>query len=349
MAKNEPVKFSTGFDTILQFKVIANKLRDGIKGINGSFPVEKKPAFCYKNLNLNFTIPTDGPYPFLDDFVKGLNKINQITSGDGVIGKLVNAIKDYACEVSTVPGALTFFGEQLANYLENRKAVIPSAVAGKLFNGINFYARRFIDNHETNVDVPCLLNYWNLKQISIGFGVGFQLSIFPPKGFTFGSSFSCSSLDCWGCVTGLSEVLSLIPINKRSILQNNSDSNKTTTFLASDFSSSTNTKCVHYICERGTWNDNVCACVCNADNEIWTPQYGCYSSQDYENGNAPNGAYPRANPNNPSYDPTIDPYSTQYDKKKDPYPYYSPYTVVTTVNGGYVMTVCILLLLSILF
>jgi len=273
-----------------------------------------------------------------------------------VISKIVNIVKDYACDVSTVPGALTFFGDQLVSYIANFKAVIPTAVVGKLLNGIHFYGNRFLvasqafDGkylNDTSVNEPCFLYYFNQRQVSLGFGVGFQLKIFPPKGFTFKGSFSCSSLDCWGCVTGLSDVLSIIPIaKKRDILQNSSTTNSSTSFMASDFSVSQNTMCIHYICDRGTWNDNVCACVCNADNEIWTPQYGCYDALSYENGGAPPGANPTANPNNSTYDPTTDPYSSQYDSSKDPHPYYLPYTIVKPpANGGYVMTICLLILL----
>jgi len=173
----------------------------------------------------------------------------------------------------------------------------------------------------------------------------------PPKGFTFGGGISCVTLECWACITGLSEVINLIPSSKRAVLQSTSSTNSTVGGLAADFSSVDNSQCTHYICTDGLWNDNVCACVCNDINSIWTPQYGCYNAQDYENGQAPPGANPNANPNNPNYDPTVDPYSPQYQPSKDPNPYYNPYEIVkTTPSFGYAMVpVYLFFLLSILF
>jgi len=325
-----------------------------LKKINDSLPLATKPAFCTKSLSLNFTIPTDSLYPFLDDFVGGLNRINEITSGDGVIGKVVATIKDFACQFSTVPGALTVFSDKLFTYLNERKAATPAASVGKLFNGINHYAKRFIDEsskfeekylNDSNSDVPCYLYHWNQGNIAIGFGVGFTIKIFPPADITFGASFSCATLDCWGCITGLNDLFG----KKRNTLQNSQGN--TTSWIADGFSAKENAKCTKYICTGGTWNDDVCACICSNQDEIWTPQYGCYNSQDYENGKSPDGANPSANPNNPNYDPTVDPYSPQYDPKKDPNPYYNPFRLETHMdNSVYLFSVSLfLLILSILF
>jgi hypothetical protein len=324
--------------------------------LNKSFSVSSKPAWCSETVSLTFDIP-DSDYPFLDAFAEGLEKINALTGDNGVIGKLVNTLKGYACEVSTVPGALTFFAEKLATYIENRRSIYPTASVNRMFNLISFIGNKFIDSaskyegqyfNESNSDYPCYLYYWNQGKLSIKAGISVEFKLFPPKPQSISGGIACASIDCWGCFTGLSQLFTL----KRDVLDQNTTSNNSTQtigFVSEGFSSSELSTCVKYTCNKGTWNENVCVCVCNDAAEVWTPQYGCYSSSEYEKGNAPPGANPHANPNNPQYDPTVDPYSPKYDPSKDPNPYYNPYELATEPSGSSVVLVCVLLLLSVFF
>jgi len=289
-----------------------------------------------------------------------LNSINEITGGDGIIGRVLNALKDFVCNTSTVPGGLTSFIDSLANYMDSRKFSAPTSVVNRFFNAIQLGAQKFIDGSKafegqflnaSNTDVPCILSYWNEMQIGVFFDIGWQLKFFPPNEIVVGAGFTCLSLDCWGCVTGISTLLSLIG-GKRDILSDPSTTNATITFMAGGYSNSALNQCTRYGCTGGTWSDNVCACICTDTSQIWTPQYGCYNAQDYQNGQAPSGANPLANPNNPSYDPTVDPISPSYNASKDPDPYYEPYVTyadITQQSKGSLLAVLIIFIVLALF
>jgi len=237
----------------------------------------------------------------------------------------------------SVTGDAYNFANNLAQYLNGKRTSFPTAIVNRFFNSIKYVGDKFISAaasfnstylNTSNSDLPCLTNQWNQKQIALAFTVGFALKVFPPKEFVVGAGFNCATLDCWGCVAD--NIIGVIskrstPVPKRSVAAQTTRATSSVSVVSGVYSVNGLSNCTEYLCSGGTWDSNICVCLCKATTDLWTPQYGCFNAVEYQNGQAPPGANPKANPNNANYDPTVDPYSSQYKPSKDPNPYYNPY------------------------
>jgi len=280
----------------------------------------------------------------------------------GPLNNVTAFLRDIACDTLTVPGYAYNFSSNLVDYLTFKKTNVPTSVANTMFNSIRKIGGQFASltaqfqgkiNDPSNPYLPCQYTYWVNEVLSLSFGIGLAVHVFPPNEFSLSASLSCSSLDCWACVTGLSPIVSLLETNlKRStdLDSNYSQTNDSFNIMTDNYNSTENSQCTQYYCNGGAFNDRVCGCICTSASDIYTPQYGCYNAQSYQNGNAPTGANPNANPNNANYDPTVDPYSPLYVSDKDTSPYYNPYWVSApeTASGTYIVVYFLVLVLAVL-
>eukprot|EP01130_Rhizamoeba_saxonica_P009108 TRINITY_DN3695_c0_g1_i1.p1 TRINITY_DN3695_c0_g1~~TRINITY_DN3695_c0_g1_i1.p1 ORF type:complete len:595 (+),score=162.74 TRINITY_DN3695_c0_g1_i1:180-1964(+) len=344
LASNSP-EFGGSIDFSKRLLELATGLRDASIAFQA---VTVDTQFCNKSFStLDLEIDTDNlPFDWLKDFVEGINTLNDIVT-EGALSETVRIIKIILCGASSIPGGIFEFSDSLVNYLENKNFNIPETVVYKLFSRIDTIGSKFIEgtrneNLADNTNLPCLLRQWGNLKLKVTFGISMEVNILTVNPFEVSAGISCGNLDCIGCVMGTGfELVS----SKRSA---DADISVNTTQETIKYVFGDKEKqCIEYRCEKdgNTWDPSICTCVCADASDIWTPQYGCYNAENYENGDAPDEANPKANPFNEDYDSTLDPYSDDYNSELDTDPYYDPFEL----NGGSVVTLAAILALICLF